>query len=106
MNLKEKLKSLNNVEEKDYLHLPSAFSLKKMYDVIDSLKKAGFKVFDLPSDKNTHLARKNEMEIYFNNEEAVCTVTDYGETAMQSFPLALEGNCSVGSQPNYLWLNI
>ena len=105
--LEERLKEKNNVKDKDYFHLPNAFSKKKMYDVLEALKHEGYSIFDLLIDgKMLHLARKYELEIYFNNTEAVCAVSDYSSVDMKSFPINIEGTCILGIMPQSTWLHI
>lgn len=105
--LEARLREKNQVTDKDYFQLPKAFSRKKMYDVLEALKQDGYSIYDLIIDgKKLHLARIQEFEIYFNNNEAVCAVSDYNRVEMKSFPVAIEGNCSVGTTPLSTWLHI
>lgn len=108
--LEEILAGKNQFSTKAYMEtmkLPSAFSAKKVYDVVEALKKAGYKVFDvLVGGRMVHMARQNEVEIYFDNNQAVYTTTDYGHTDAKTYSLALEGACITGMVPQALWINV
>lgn len=112
-SLETRLKNKNKNkkwEYKEYVGLPQAFNKKKIYDVIESLKRAGYTIFDYyldgKEDCPIHIARKHEKEIYFNNEEAVCTVCDYGDIHARVFHIALEGNYVEGIVPQNTWVTV
>lgn len=104
MKLESKLLSENQVEEQD-ISLPKAFLKTKMQDVIASLLRDGYDIFDVSvGGEQVNLARLDAHEVYFNNEEAVCTYTDYGRVMEKAYPISVNGTFESGVSPSHLWL--
>lgn len=107
MRLSEIIKKKNNMEAKNYPTLPNAFLGNTIKEVAIGLVQAGYDVYSVVVEgKKVNMARKNEVEIYFDNSEAIYTYSDYGNVEGKVFPLSLDGTCYQCSAPRRLWCRI
>jgi len=99
--------SKNNMREKEYPKLPHAFSKKTVKGVIGALMKEGYEVYDVMiGGQMLNMARRQEVEIYFDNRNAIYAASDYDEIEWKSFPLSLIGTYHTHNIPKALWCHV
>ncbi len=107
MSISEIIKKKNNMTIKEYPTLPTAFKHRSIQGVIQGLIASGYQVFDVEiNGQHVNMARRDEVEIYFDKKEAVYTVVDYGRIEGKSFNVNLSGVYTTGRVPEHLWCNV
>lgn len=93
----------NNIAKKEWA-LPNSFNKNDMKAVVVGLEKEGWEVYDVFVEKQpVFLARKQCMEIYFDNSQAIVCETDYGHCAGKRFNISIGGNYKTNRTPERLW---
>lgn len=107
MDFVQIIEQKNKVKPKRWPELPSAFNEKMMEAVVKGLKDEGWEIYDAKvGDTTVCMARREVIEIYFNNDKAIFIESDYGVAYGKSFDISIVGEFHANRVPEHYWCTL